>query len=148
MRKKFLSCFLFTSILLQGSGLSAQNSLSEVKSMVLKNTFIDYGKSKRITPKPASFKKKSLFARVNPVNYFSSGLLFLYQSALSEQVQAECNYEISCSNYTKVCIEKFGLLKGVLLGFDQLNSCTQMEIYDYPRYKISPRYKIINRFEE
>ncbi len=34
-----------------------------------------------------------------------------------------CRFEISCSNYTKMEIEKKGILKGLVLGFRRLLMC-------------------------
>ena len=145
MKRKIISaCVLFLSFIFFHSQLSAQN----VNMLVVENTFADYKLDKPHTPKPISLRKKSFIAKLNPFHYGSAGLMFFYQSVLSEQIQANCNYEISCSNYTKRCIERFGLVKGILLGFDQLTNCTVGALYDFPAYKISSRLKIINALEE
>ena len=145
MRRQIVSlCIFCIAIIFFHSKLSAQN----VNVLVIENTFADYKLDKPHSPKPIALRKKSFVAKLNPFHYGSAGLMFFYQSVLSEQIQANCNYEISCSNYTKKCIEKFGLVKGVLLGFDQLTNCSVSTLYDFPAYKISQRSKIINAIEE
>ena len=120
---------------------------SDVHSLLIESTFHEYKISEPDPPRPVFIHKKGSIAKISPLHYISSGLLFFYQTILSEQIQADCNYEISCSNYTKAGIEKFGLLKGVLGGFDQLTNCSVLILYDVPRYKISPRSKVNNSFE-
>jgi len=73
-------------------------------------------------------------------------LLFFYQRVVSEQIQSDCMYEISCSNYTKLSIEKFGFA-GFLLGINQWNNCFPNVIYDEPNYKRSDNLKVINEIE-
>jgi putative component of membrane protein insertase Oxa1/YidC/SpoIIIJ protein YidD len=81
------------------------------------------------------------------LNYLAAGLLFFYQSILSEQIQADCTYEISCSNYTKQCINKDGFIIGSLKGLHQLNTCFPANIDDCPNYKVSTNLKIKNQVE-
>jgi putative component of membrane protein insertase Oxa1/YidC/SpoIIIJ protein YidD len=35
----------------------------------------------------------------------------------------ECNFEPSCSEYTKLAIKKYGVLTGWKLGFDRIKKC-------------------------
>lgn len=125
----------------------AQENQEMVKAKLIQNTFEQYEYTKPVKRKFISLKNKSLIAKMNPVNYLAAGLLFFYQNLLSEQIQANCNYEISCSSFTKLSIEKYGFVKGTLLGLNQLSCCMDVILYDYPKYKISKDSKIINRFE-
>jgi putative component of membrane protein insertase Oxa1/YidC/SpoIIIJ protein YidD len=70
--------------------------------------------------------------------------MYLYQNVISEQIQADCLYEISCSQFTKKMIEKRGLILGTFIGFHQLNNCQGNALLDYPNYKISENDKILN----
>jgi putative component of membrane protein insertase Oxa1/YidC/SpoIIIJ protein YidD len=129
------------------STAGAQQNNESVKNKLIQNTFEQYKFSVYSKRKFISLKNKSLIVKINPINYIGAGLLFFYQKFLSEQIQAKCNYEISCSGFTKLSIEKYGFIKGTLLGFNQLTNCIPAILYDYPEYKISKNSKVINNFE-
>lgn len=40
---------------------------------------------------------------------------------------ATCNFTPSCSEYTRCCIERFGLRQGLKLGWARLGRCTDRE---------------------
>ncbi len=88
--------------------------------------------------------QSSALSKWNPLGYLSAGMMFLYQRVLSEQIQANCMYQITCSEYTKKQIEKHGLLLGVLEGCNQLTNCFMGVQYQYPKYKLSAQGKIRN----
>ena len=117
-------------------------SQDSVKVNLLPNNFYTEYK---VAPKRKvlSLKNKGFISKINPVTYVSAGLLFIYQSILSEQIQAECIYQISCSGYTKFQIEQNGF-RGFLLGFHQLNNCVASAPDDYPACMITSENKIIN----
>jgi uncharacterized protein len=69
------------------------------------------------------FKRKSVFARYNPISLTLTGSMLFYQHIISPQLSAGCIYSITCSNYAKHCIEKKGIVRGVLLGSDRLLRC-------------------------
>ncbi len=95
-------------------------------------------------PKPRALVQYKSNSRLNIIKWVSSKTLYFYQNSLSEQIQAECMYEISCSQYTKKMIEKRGLILGVFLGFHQLNNCHPGALKDYPTFKITSEDKILN----
>lgn len=72
--------------------------------------------------------------KIGPIKKAFSGLMFLYQNVISEQISASCTYEISCSQYTKLCIERYGLFIGSIKGFHQLMHCTTGAIEEVPDY--------------
>jgi putative component of membrane protein insertase Oxa1/YidC/SpoIIIJ protein YidD len=125
-----------------------QNLQSDsVNKLILAKSFEAY-KYREIPPRNLlAFENNSFSARLNPLRYVSAGLLFFYQRMVSEQIQAECNYETSCSEYTKLAIKRYGL-PGFFMGIDQWNHCTENVFRDYPPYKISQNHKIINKFED
>ncbi len=86
-------------------------------------------------------------AKINPLTYVAAGLLFFYQNVLSEQISANCTYQMSCSEYTKKCIERYGIVKGTLIGLHQLSCCVPNISADHCEHKISENYKIINIIE-
>ena len=92
----------------------------------------------------ARFKHRASY--FNPLSYAGAGLLFIYQNVFSEQIQADCTYMVSCSQYTKLCIERHGILKGTLMGFNQLSECFPAARYEHP-VTSTHLNKIDNRFE-
>jgi uncharacterized protein len=92
------------------------------------------------------FKKRSSY--FNPLSYLGAGMLFVYQNMFSEQIQADCVYETSCSEFTKRCIHKSGFFIGTLKGFNQLSECSPAAIYEHAPINVNSRQKIINRIEE
>lgn len=137
MKHLLLFVFIFVSFIFK-----AQDSL--LHKQLLNQTFSSYRytapSSRKLVKTPTSF-----LGKVNPLHYVSAGLLYTYQNVISEQIQAECMYEVSCSQYTKHAIEKMGLVKGTFIGFHQFNSCVPDVIDDYPTYLISSQGKIDNR---
>jgi putative component of membrane protein insertase Oxa1/YidC/SpoIIIJ protein YidD len=95
-----------------------------------------------------SLKNKSIAQKLNPFLYIGASLLFVYQNIVSEQIQAECVYQLSCSEFTKKSIEKNGFIKGTLAGFHQLSNCFQGAIYEHPVYTINEFGKINNTIDE
>lgn len=121
--------------------LFSQNA--SIKNNLLSQTFSEFSykpkEKRKILEKP-----KSTIGKLNPLFYLSAGLLITYQNIISEQIQADCMYEISCSQYAKFSIQKYGIIRGTLLGFHQLNNCIPSAIYDYPDFKINKDEKIMN----
>ena len=81
-------------------------------------------------PRKPSFMKvgNNAFTRYNPISLTLGSLLFIYQKAISPQLQSRCPYEISCSAFSKGCIQEYGLVKGVALTADRLTRCTQFTV--------------------
>lgn len=73
--------------------------------------------------KALELKDKSILVKINPLTYVGVGLLYFYQNVVSEQFSADCTYQRSCSENAKKAIERYGLIKGVWLGAQQLNAC-------------------------
>lgn len=76
------------------------------------------------------FAGRNAFVKYNPVSLTLGGLMFFYQKTISTQIGAACPYEINCSNFSKLCIQKYGLLKGIPLTSDRLTRCTRMALID------------------
>ncbi len=137
---KFL-ILLLTFVFFFGSSIAQDSSKSNLNQLVTANFYSEY----KVLPKRKvlSLKNKGFISKINPVTYLSAGLLFVYQRTLSEQIQAECMYQTSCSSYTKLQMEQNGF-RGFLLGFHQLNNCVASAIDDYPSCMISNENKVIN----
>lgn len=50
-------------------------------------------------------------------------LIAFYQRVLSPLLGPRCRFEPSCSQYTAVCIQRFGLLRGIRLGVSRIGRC-------------------------
>lgn len=56
--------------------------------------------------------------------YGMSAIFFaFYQNYISDLDGATCYYRMTCSHYTAVAIERFGAIKGSLMGADRLIRC-------------------------
>lgn len=90
---------------------------------------------------------KKKWVRYNPVNLTFGGLLFLYQAVISSQISADCPYEVSCSNFSKQCIIRYGLIKGCALSADRLTRCTRIAAKDINPLRISKEGMFIDKPE-
>jgi len=138
--RTFLAILLFwtTHLLSQKQG--------NISTILVENNFSEF----RINEaKKRTFLKqnKTILTKINPLNYISSALLYFYQNIVSEQIQANCQYQISCSENMKKQISTNGLLIGVLTGLDQLGNCSGSILSDYPAYKITKEGKVNNAIE-
>ncbi|GHA65755.1 hypothetical protein GCM10007086_44210 [Photobacterium aphoticum] len=48
----------------------------------------------------------------------------------------ECNFEPSCSEYTKQCIIKYGAIKGWQLGLARIRRCNQPDLVEKIRDEV------------
>lgn len=63
-----------------------------------------------------------------------------YKTSLSPAGSPDCYFYPSCSLYTQNCIEKYGVLEGLLLGFDRLMRCHH-EDWIYPKVLVNGEEK-------
>ncbi len=80
----------------------------------------------------------------NVAHNASGGLIFFYQNVLSEQVQANCAYTTSCSEYIKQCIQTYGTARGILSGLNQYTKCTGFQYHQHTTLELNRQRKIIN----
>jgi len=55
--------------------------------------------------------------------FFFIGIIKIYQIVFSPLLGKTCRFNPSCSNYTKLSIEKFGIIKGFYLSIKRLLRC-------------------------
>lgn len=111
---------------------------------ILEHVFNDYAYQQPPPRRFVSLKNKSLSVKLNPLTYIFGSLIFIYQRGFSEQIQANCTYEVSCSNYAKRCMERYGMIKGLLMGVDQLSCCFSGVTDEHERCYINSEGKVIN----
>ena len=90
------------------------------------------------------FVSKNKILRYNPVSLTFGGLLFFYQRIVSPQISAECPYQISCSNFSKASIQRFGLIKGIALTASRLMRCCKVAAVDIHPLYFDEKGKIID----
>ena len=54
---------------------------------------------------------------------FFKGLILFYKRYISSSVHARCRYTPTCSMYTLDAIEKYGAIKGSILGARRILRC-------------------------
>ncbi len=83
-------------------------------------------------------------SKYNPLAYLGSSALFIYQNVVSEQIQATCSYQHSCSEFTKLCIRDYGFIKGALMGINQILACMPALQYEVHPIFLTPTALIKN----
>lgn len=51
------------------------------------------------------------------------GLIVFYQKAISPRIGNHCKYYPTCSEYTRQAVDKYGIIKGSLLGIKRILKC-------------------------
>ena len=68
--------------------------------------------------------------RYNPVTLAFGAALYVYQNTLSRQLSASCLYSPSCSEFSKILINRYGLIKGIFLTSDRILRCNRIAVLD------------------
>lgn len=121
-RNKRITVLIIGVCLLTKSRLYAQTPDDEL--MFAKTTHVAVYESKRKVS--YLFEGKNAFVKYNPVSLVFGGMLYLYQKTISVQIGAACPYEVNCSNFSRHCIRRYGILKGIPLTADRLTRCTRL----------------------
>ncbi|MBM10835.1 MAG: membrane protein insertion efficiency factor YidD [Chloroflexi bacterium] len=50
-------------------------------------------------------------------------LIWVYQRTLSPLLPTSCRFHPSCSHYSQEAVEKYGVIKGFMLGVKRLGRC-------------------------
>lgn len=132
--------FLFLLIVIAPQA-SAQSP--EDKKLILSQAF----GTARYNPRNVSYMfkdSKSKFVKYNPVSLTLGGLMMFYQKVLSPQIISGCPYEISCSNFSKAVIRRYGLVKGVALTADRLTRCNSIAAKDFGVFDLNSNFKIVD----
>ena len=69
------------------------------------------------------------------------GILGFYKNYISSQDYGSCPYSPSCSVYTFSSIKKYGILIGIIQGFDRLSRCNNNQI---DHYEHTQNHKLID----
>jgi uncharacterized protein len=72
-------------------------------------------------------------------------VLLIYQKLVSPQLNTNCQFYPSCSEYAKQSVIKYGVLKGYTMGIERLMRCNRWaKEYYYPKIKIGSRYRLLD----
>lgn len=84
------------------------------------------------------YRRQSWLAQYNPVSLVLKGTMLGYQRLMSQQLARSCPYQLTCSNFSKLAIEEYGVLKGVFLSADRIMRCNRIGLLDVPQMDIDP----------
>ncbi len=66
-----------------------------------------------------------------------------YHKAISEQLAANCAFELTCSRFSKAMVNKFGFVKGYFLTFDRLGRCNAISPLETYPIRLNAQRKIM-----
>jgi putative membrane protein insertion efficiency factor len=135
--------FIFSIIGLKAT-VSAQISSSDLLLIKQKNESVIPKKNIR----KYTNLSKNKWQAYNPINLTFSGLMFFYQNVLSSQVNAGCIYSPSCSEFSKQCIKKHGLVKGIFLSADRVQRCNRITVLGLNIRNLNSQFKFPDNPEE
>lgn len=92
------------------------------------------GNSSRVV----QYRRQSWLAQYNPVSLALKGAMLGYQRLMSQQLARSCPYQITCSNFSKQAIERYGVVKGVFLSADRIMRCNRIGLLDVTALDINP----------
>jgi len=71
-------------------------------------------------------------------NSGTSALISFYQKFISPVDGQRCQMHPSCSHYAAECLDRYGIVKGVLMGTDRIMRCG-LDLRFYPRVYLQQR---------
>jgi putative component of membrane protein insertase Oxa1/YidC/SpoIIIJ protein YidD len=132
----FLGILFFSYHLIGQVGQDLKNEISFF-STFYKNTTLSENK-RNVS---YVFRDKKWIIKYNPVFIVFGGALYVYQKNISPILQFGCLYEPSCSEFSRLSIREYGLLKGILMSGDRLTRCTRISIPDiHPLFFLKEKY--------
>ncbi len=84
------------------------------------------------------FSRSNVLIKYNPLSLVLGGSMFLYQSVVSPQINAQCLYQPSCSHFSVNAIREFGVFKGVFVSADRLMRCNRLASMDVFKLHVDP----------
>jgi uncharacterized protein len=141
--KEYLFFIFFIVSVLSVNRLCAQIS-ADIKQIIITENQNYY--NSLINPYKRKFLKpsKNRIAKYNPLNYLAAGTMYVYQNIISIQLQANCSFHPSCSEFGKHAVDQKGLIMGILLTSDRLLRCNQFADKKAPASFIDSDEKIID----
>ena len=125
----FILCFFLSTLQAVSQDFASDIELIQHKSSLSENEFAYYkrvGNNRNIMQS----KHHTFFSKINPIANVLKAAMYLYQNVISAQLSKECPYELTCSNFSKQAIKKFGLFKGVFISADRITRCNRIALLD------------------
>ncbi len=89
--------------------------------------------------RPLSPAKRPLHTSWNPIKMTAYLPLYFYQSIISEQISAVCEFDLTCSSFCIQSIKEFGIIKGIMLTTDRLDRCNGAAQPETQNYLFNPK---------
>lgn len=92
-----------------------------------------------VKPKPQEV------VRFNPqetseLKLVATGLIRFYQKFISSQDGPTCGFHPTCSRFGMACIQKYGMVRGLLLTADRLIRCNGSQWQHYHKDSVTDKY--------
>lgn len=131
MLNKTLQFLLFCLITFIGTAQNSNVDLQLIQEKQILNVKdFSYYKREGNDKKVIKNHNHSFLSKINPINNTLKVAMLLYQNIISPQLSKSCAYQITCSNYSKQAIAKYGIIKGVFLSADRLMRCNRISVLD------------------
>ena len=88
------------------------------------------------------------YNKINPLFWLYKGTIGFYQKNISVQIAANCVFETTCSHYSKVLVDEFGVLGGTLLSIERLSRCNRISLVETSLLNFSEEGKIKENIEQ
>lgn len=79
-------------------------------------------------------------SNLNPGVWF----LNIYKTLIADQLSTGCVYQITCSDFMRLAIAEYNLIKGFFLGLDRLSRCNNLSMKDIPENKFDKKTQLIH----
>ncbi|MCF8296331.1 MAG: membrane protein insertion efficiency factor YidD [Saprospiraceae bacterium] len=126
LTKVYKIVFIFIFINIGILSLNAQNIKTDI-DLIEQQDFHNY-KYDKLKVNFLFSGNKSPIVRYNPATLSLGGLMYIYQKVISVQFSASCLYNPTCSNFSRLLIAEYGIIKGIALSADRLTRCNRLAI--------------------
>lgn len=132
--KILILVILFYSIFTSSQRIYAQSDKTDIEILKTKINFEN--------------SHKHSFGEVGSSKNFIGKILFgslkFYKKNISQQISAECLYEISCSTFSQMALKEYGMLKGIALTADRLARCNRISGTTINDFRLNENGKVID----
>lgn len=141
---KSLIILLFTFLSFNVAFGQASDELSDINLIIKSQNkpnleSSNYGKFNR---------PSSIWQKVNPFFWVYEGSVTFYQQNISPQISANCVFATSCSRYSKLLVNHFGVIGGIILSIDRLTRCNRITVAETSPLKFNENGKIIEHIHD
>lgn len=113
-------------LLLIGFSFYAPYSFGQVKEDL--DFIMKFNNIKEVSEKVSTFK----FQEVSEAKLALISLIRFYQTFISSQDVSVCNFTLSCSRFSVLSIQRYGIFFGLLMTSDRLQRCNGLGRKYYP----------------